>query len=121
MINYIEGIEYLRQYIFFAVLPFFIFKNSGELVMNFNSYFELYLKQGVLDFVNSHVEESVNKVNVDSIFIEDREGLEFKCYVILTINDSYKYTVECDGDLEKLDNLFKIVGSNLPVEKCASS
>ena len=37
--------------------------------MNFNSYFELYLKQGVLDFVNSHVEESVNKVNVDSIFI----------------------------------------------------
>lgn len=78
--------------------------------MNFNSYFELYLKQGVLDFVNSHVEESVNKVNVDSIFIEDREGLEFKCYVILTINDSYKYTVECDGDLEKLDNLFKIVG-----------
>ncbi len=69
--------------------------------MNFNSYFELYLKQGVLDFVNSHVEESVNKANVDSIFIEDREGLEFKCYVILTINDSYKYTVECDGDLDR--------------------
>ena len=46
-----------------------------ELVVNFNYYFELYLKQVVFDFVNSQFEEPITKLELLSISIEDREEL----------------------------------------------
>ena len=76
--------------------------------MNFNYYFELYLKQVVFDFVNSQFEEPITKLELLSISIEDREELNFKCYVSLNVNDN-KCIVECDGNLEKLDESFKAV------------
>lgn len=45
--------------------------------MNFNYYFELYLKQVVFDFVNSKFEEPITKLELLSISIEDREKLKF--------------------------------------------
>lgn len=61
--------------------------------MNFNYYFELYLKQVVFDFVNSQFEEPITKLELLSISIEDREELNFICYVSLNVNDNYKFII----------------------------
>lgn len=61
--------------------------------MNFNYYFELYLKQVVFDFVNSQFEEPITKLELLSISIEDREELNFICYVSLNVNDNYKLII----------------------------
>ena len=61
--------------------------------MNFNYYFELYLKQVFFDFVNSQFEEPITKLELLSISIEDREKLKFKCYVNLNVNDNYKLII----------------------------
>ncbi len=76
--------------------------------MNFNNYFELYLKKEVFDFVNSRCKDCITNLKIASISIEDREELKFKCYVSLNVNDN-KCVVECDGNLENLDESFKAV------------
>lgn len=76
--------------------------------MNFNNYFELYLKKEVFDFVNSRCKDCITNLKIASISIEDMEELKFKCYVSLNVNDN-KCVVECDGNLENLDESFKAV------------
>lgn len=73
------------------------------------NYFNNVIYFKVCEYLNN---EKIEFLNIENILLEDKLDLEFRCYIIVNVKYNNemvkKYNIICLGNLEDLDNTFRI-------------